>query len=220
MEKSTEKTTRKVITPDQLRAAYIDYMLVNGDKPPSIYAYAKHLKTTEAVFYEHFNSFKALERSIWEEWYLKTVKWVEKDPAYAEYTVREKLLAFYFTWLETLKSNRSFVLKHFESLDKTELNPYFLQGVKDHFKSYINDLLIEGKDTSEVADRPFSNQYEKAFWFHFIFILRFWINDDSEGFEKTDAAVEKSVHLAFDLVSKGPLDSMIDFGKFLFQNRP
>jgi hypothetical protein len=83
----------------------------------------------------------------------------------------------------------------------------------------VNDLVTEGKDTTEVAERPFTNQYEKAFWLHFLFITRFWVNDDSSDFEKTDAAIEKSVNLAFDLVGKGPLDSMLDFAKFLFQNK-
>jgi hypothetical protein len=33
----------------------------------------------------------------------------------------------------------------------------------------------------------------------------------------TDAAIEKSVNLAFKLISDNALDSMIDFGKFIFQ---
>jgi hypothetical protein len=54
-------------------------------------------------------------------------------------------------------------------------------------------------------------------WFHLHFILRFWCNDDSRDFEKTDEAIEKSVNLAFDLIGKGVLDNAFDFGKFLFQ---
>lgn len=218
MEKTAKKTS-KAIGKNQFKTAYIEFVLLNGHNPPSVFAFAKGLKSTEAEFYQFFTSFNALEKSIWEDWFSQTVDLVEKDPAYAEYSVREKLLAFYFTWLEALKSNRSFVLIRFEHLNNKELNPDFLQGLKDHFRIYVNDLLVEGKDTSEVADRPFSSQYEKAFWLHFLFVTRFWVNDDSVGFEKTDAAIEKSVHLAFDLVGKGPLDSMIDFGKFLFQNR-
>jgi hypothetical protein len=38
------------------------------------------------------------------------------------------------------------------------------------------------------------------------------------NFEKTDAAIEKSVNLAFDLIGKGILDNALDFGKFLYQN--
>ena len=53
---------------------------------------------------------------------------------------------------------------------------------------------------------------------HLLFILKFWSNDESPNFEKTDAAIEKSVTLAFDLIGKGILDNALDFGKFLYQN--
>jgi ubiquinone biosynthesis protein COQ9 len=49
--------------------------------------------------------------------------------------------------------------------------------------------------------------------------LKFWIDDTSNAFEKTDAAIEKSVNLAMDLMGKSPLDAALDFGKFLFQNK-
>lgn len=219
MEKTAAKKKTKKLSGEQIKAAYIEHVLLNGHHPASVFAFAKELKGTEAEFYEHFNSFRALEKAIWLDWFNETHKAIEADPAYAEYVVREKLLAFYFTWLEHLKQNRSFVLKRFEEMSKKDIDPEFLQGVKEGFMDYVNELMIEGKDTSEVAERPFTNQYKKAFWVHFLFITKFWAGDDSKDFEKTDAAVEKSVNLAFDLVGRGPVDSMIDFAKFMFQNR-
>ena len=49
--------------------------------------------------------------------------------------------------------------------------------------------------------------------------MLFWKEDNSPGFEKTDAAIEKSVNLAFDLIGKGAVDSAIDFAKFMYQNK-
>lgn len=219
MEKTAEKRAKKEVTKAQWTSAYINYALTEGGRPASVFAFAKTMKAPEADFYAHFNSFEGLERGIWQDWFRDTLQAVERDPAYAEYTVREKLLAFYFTWLETLKQNRSFALKCFEGAELKNLDPDFLADLKASFKEYIRTLIAEGKDTTEIAGRPLSNQYDKAFWMHFLFINRFWLKDDSKGFEKTDAAVEKSIHLALDLVGRGPLDSMIDFAKFLFQNR-
>jgi len=213
------KSKKKSIKPEDFQIAYLDHLLTHGVEPASVFVFAKNLKSSEDEFYENFNSFSSLERSIWRSWFEKTVEAIEADDAYPEYSVREKTLAFYFTWLENLKKNRSYVLLKSKNLKRSELTPDFLEGLHHHFKAFINDLIIEGKDTSEVAERPFSSQYEKVFWLHFMFVLKFWVNDDSASFEKTDAAIEKSVNLAFDLVGKGALDSMLDFGKFLFQNR-
>jgi hypothetical protein len=59
----------------------------------------------------------------------------------------------------------------------------------------------------------------EGLWIQTLFILQFWANDDSKEFEKTDAAIEKAVNVAYDLMGKSPLDSMFDFAKFIFQNR-
>ncbi len=216
---TSTKSKTKQIDRDQLKEAYLKHLLLHGEAPKSVYAFANDLKSQEADFYKFFNSFTALEKSIWSDWFVETTAALEKDEAYVNYTVREKLLSLYYTWLEALKQNRSYVVMRFGMLPKHELHPDFLEDLRHVFKIQINDLLMEGKDTLEVAERPFASQYDKAFWFHFLYITRFWVEDTSSDFEKTDAAIEKSVNLAFDLVGKGALDSMIDFGKFLFQNR-
>jgi hypothetical protein len=48
------------------------------------------------------------------------------------------------------------------------------------------------------------------------FVIGFWIKDNSQGFEKTDAAIEKAVNLSFDLLGKNIADSAFDFAKFVF----
>ena len=57
-----------------------------------------------------------LENAIWLSFFEKTISIIENDAAYPEYSVREKVLAFYYTLIEVLKENRSYVLKNFEHL--------------------------------------------------------------------------------------------------------
>ena len=49
--------------------------------------------------------------------------------------------------------------------------------------------------------------------------MKFWINDRSAAFEKTDAAIEKSVQTVFALFDNGALDKLIDFEKFLWEEK-
>ncbi len=136
------------------------------------------------------------------------------------FSAREKILAFYFTLLEELKSNRSYVLFQLEHSRKFELVPEYIKGFKAEFETFFDSVLNEGKGKGEVANRPIlDKRYPQLFWLHLGFILLFWKQDSSAGFEKTDAAIEKSVNLAFDLIGKGAVDSAIDFAKFLYQNK-
>jgi hypothetical protein len=52
-----------------------------------------------------------------------------------------------------------------------------------------------------------------------MFLLKFWIDDSSAEFEKTDIAIEKSVNTIFDVFDNTPLEQVIDFGKFLYKER-
>lgn len=59
--------------------------------------------------------------------------------------------------------------------------------------------------------------FSEGAWVQFLFLLKYWMSDNSPGFEKTDVAIEKSVNAIFDIFETTPLESIIDFGKFLFK---
>jgi hypothetical protein len=224
MEPKKPKTKKplavEIDTKSLILKSYQDHLLEHGKQPASIFKFAKDLNITEKDFYALFNSFEGIEKEIWHDYFNQTKSIIESDEVYAEYSVREKLLSFYFTYFEMLQKNRSYVLLCFHKKTKIEATPAFLKVFKNDFRHYTKDLVLEGIETDEIASRTYlSDNYDKAFWVQMMFLIRFWINDTSQGFEKTDAAIEKSVNLSLDLVAKGPLDSMIDFAKFLIQNR-
>lgn len=222
MEKATKekKSTKKPVAPEKIIESYKIYKLTHGSTPPSIFLFCKDLKISESDFYENFNSFEDLESEIWNQMLVKTIAMMETDPVYMEYSVREKLLAFYYSLLEELKANRSFILAEIGDVEFKPKVPTYLKRLKKSFQNYIDTLMLEGRDTSEVASRPvIESQYSNLFWMQLVFIIQFWIKDDSRKFEKTDTAIEKSVNLSFDLIGKGAIDSMLDFAKFMYQNK-
>lgn len=207
-------------TAEKIRKGFIEYILENDKAPSSIYVLAKKLEMQEEEFYAHYNTVEAIEKAIWLGWFEETRQKIENDEVYESYSVREKVLAFYFTWLELLKSNRSYVLYRNQHRQKLDLNPYYIQDFKKDFKNFIDILMIEGKESQEVAERTFiSEAYPNLFWVQVLTILGFWSKDYSPNFEQTDAFVEKSVNFAFDLIGKTALDSAFDYFKFVIQNR-
>ena len=220
MEGSKAKKTTKKSPEDRIKEAYIEYVLEHGKAPASIFKFIRELKLKEEDFYDNFNSFENIEKEIWLGLFNNAMEAIRADDVYDEYSVREKMLAFLFTYVEQLKANRSFILQTVPKKMRPEVTPYYLTRVKSAFKDWATELLMEGEETEEVLQRPvIGKRYDEALWLQFLFIVGFWIKDESKGFEKTDAAIEKSVNLAFDLMGRGPLDAMLDFGKFLFQNR-
>ncbi|HEY9006397.1 TetR family transcriptional regulator C-terminal domain-containing protein [Ohtaekwangia sp.] len=220
---TTKKSTRKSeskASDEKIKSAYINYLLTEGKQPASVFKFCLDNGMKEDDFYVHFGSFETLERTIWKGFIDTTISRLEADASFNEFSSREKVLAFYFTLLEELRANRSYVLLQLGNVKRMEITPGYLKGFKESFEKFFENILNQGKSKGEVATRPYlDKRYPQLFWLHLGFILIFWKEDDSAGFEKTDAAIEKSVNLAFDLIGKGAVDAAIDFGKFLYQNK-
>lgn len=198
----------------------MEFVAENNSLPKTVFVFARKLKIKEEDFYTEFASISALEKAIWLDFLLQTTQSITKEEVWPGYSVQEKMLAFYFTLLENLKSQRSYVKFTYLRKRKTDLRPYFLEDFKREHKDFVNDLLLEGKESGEIADRNFiSNAYPSLFWVQLLTILRFWVNDESQAFELTDAFVEKSVNFSFDLLGKSGIDSAFDYFKFVWQNR-
>lgn len=216
---TTKKSKSKTGTKEaSVLKAYREYVLREGKQPSSVYAFCEKLNIAEDEFYKHFASFEALEKAIWQNFVTTTRQKLEADESYAGFTAREKILAFYFTLAEMLKSDRSFVLHQLKAWKNPGVMPTFLKGFKASFDEWIKGVVAAGVQSGEIAKRPYLDErYHVLFWLHLMFIVQFWSHDESANFEKTDAAIEKSVNLAFDLIGKGILDNALDFGKFLYQ---
>lgn len=224
MEAKTAKPKSKKPTAEErkqkLIEAYIAYVLENGKAPASIFQFMKSLKMKETSFYHFFNSFEVLQQHIWDGFFERTLARIQGEEVYAEYGAREKMLAFYYTWLEELLQQRSYVLLAVKQVQKPTLTPIFLRSFREKYLQFVEGILAEAKANEEVVDRPLiGSKYGEGLWLQVLFVLHFWVKDDSIDFEKTDAAVEKAVHLSFDLMGRGPLDAMVDFARFLYQNR-
>lgn len=210
--KKQQELRRKIISH------YQEYVLLYGENPASVFAFCKELEIDEADFYRHFSSFEQIAGTFWRDQFNENLSRLQDSPEFDQFTVREKLLSFYYSFFESLKSNRSYALQTLEGENFKTDRPE-LEGLKKDFKLWIKSLIAEGRSKEEIASRsPMSDQYDRLFWYHFYFLLDFWRKDRSTNFERSDEAIEKSVNLAFDLIEKNALDTAFDFGKFLFQN--
>jgi AcrR family transcriptional regulator len=208
--------------PTLLKPAYLDYLRRHGRAPKTVFAFADAQGITEGEFYRHYASFAVIDREAWVEFGRQARTQASLEPAWQGYGAREKLLAFYYTLLEILKNNRSFVLLTLGRSQKRKpaLIPKVLGKFEDEFKEFVQEILQEGRATGEVASRPFlQDGYGRIFLRQLQFILLYFVRDESTNFERTDAAVEKAVTLSFDLVGRNTFDSALDFGRFLLQKR-
>ncbi len=210
--------TKKKITSKDILSAYMNFLLENGEKPKNVFVFAKELKISEQEFYQHYASFQVLEQEVFNEFFVKTLELLHKNDDYADFDAKNKLLSFYFTFFELLNRNRSYVLHALGSKNLDALKT--LAPLRTHFKAYIDDLDIESVDlVKENLNRIKAKSLAEIAWAQFMFTLKFWMEDTSPGFEKTDVFIEKSINTTVDLVASKPFEGLIDLGKFLFKEK-
>lgn len=214
---ATKKTT---ITRDKIFSIYMNYRLENAYKPNSVYLFAKENGFDEATFYTFFGTLESVEKEIYKLFIEKTIEMIQKDPAYDNYDMKSKMLSFYFTFFEILTANRSYVLLTLNENKNQLKNLMVLSGLRTEFKNYVSEIITDEVRTQYDKLQNFQEKaIKESSWLQFLLILKFWIDDESAAFEKTDLFIEKSVKAVFDVFNIVPLESVLDLGKFLFKEK-
>ncbi|MGB3775297.1 MAG: TetR family transcriptional regulator C-terminal domain-containing protein [Leeuwenhoekiella sp.] len=214
------KSPKVSITRDSIMSMYMTYVLEHGARPKSIYKFAKDNNIEESDFYGFFGSFEGLREQVWVSFYDNTLNVLEKDKGYMSYPNKEKMLSFYFTFFEVLTANRSYVLFTLCESENEMKNMKQLSALRKRVKQFAGDLIEQGNEQKNfrLIKNPVGLFSEGA-WVQLLFLIKYWMKDNSAGFEKTDIAIEKSVKAVFDVFETTPLESVLDLGKFLFKER-
>ena len=210
----------KKISKEDLISKFMNHVLEHNEQPKSVYAFTKANNIDESQFYEYFGSFDALEQQIFEMFFTKTISVLEQSTEYNSYDVRNKLLSFYFTFFENLTANRSYVVYALNNSKNGLKSLKKLTGLRHLFMHFIDNLDIETIDIKEENITKLQNKsLQETAWIQLILTLKFWMEDTSASFEKTDVFIEKSINASIDLIDVKPIKSVIDFGKFLFKEK-
>ena len=211
---------KDTITANDIISCYMEYVLENDQPPKSVFSFAKHHDFNEAEFYKYFASFEVLEKSIFKAFFDNTHAVLEKSEEYGTFDSRNKLLTFYYTFFENLTANRSYVVYALGSAKDRLKSLKSLSELRKSFLGYIETLHIETIDLkNERLEKIQDKGIKETAWFQLMLTLKFWLDDTSPSFEKTDVFIEKSINTGFDIIDTAPIKSIIDLGKFIYKEK-
>lgn len=208
------------ITEEKIIAWYMDSVLENGKVPESVYKFCKANKIGEDTFYGFFGSFESIQQRIWHKFFDNTMALLNKNKDYATMSNEDKMLTFFFTFFENLTLNRSYVLFALKEHRNAFEGLAQLKGLRKSFKEFATELIHIRNEEKNLKILKYNEPlFSEGNWLQFLFLLKFWMEDSSPGFEKTDIAIEKSVTTIFQIFENTPLEKIIDFGKFLYKEK-
>ena len=203
---------------NKIIALYMNDVLEDNHNIKNVYVFCKKNSISEVDFYSFFGSLDAVKDAVWVKFLENAVATIEKDENYNSYSDKNKLLALFFTMFEILTLNRSYLTYVLEDNKSNLHNLSQLKYLRNRFKDYVVDIIetttSEKKANVTKIKKPI---FSEGAWIQFLLILKFWLNDNSKGFEKTDIVIEKSINTVVDLLDTKPLEGLFDLGKFLFK---
>jgi hypothetical protein len=211
---------KNIITKEYIVSLYMDEVLETQKKPVSVFHFVKGKDFTEAEFYNFFGTLEGLEKEIFRMFFANTVDLLHKNTDYPEYTMKNKMLSFYFTFFEVLTANRSYVLQSLKSHQNPIRNLTQLSLLRESFKEYVSEILTDDYRLEQEKLQKYQEKtIQETAWLQLMMTIKFWTDDSSPAFEKTDIFIEKSVNASFELMNVAPLNHLIDLGKFLFKEK-
>lgn len=216
--KTNFMSAKKKITEKQIISFYMDDILSEDTTAQSVYAFAKRHNFEESDFYQFFNGFQHLEEEIFATFGRNTIEMIEQSQDYDHYETQQKLLSFYFTFFELLTANRSYVMAQLQG-NKDKLSALKALGaLRRVFVKFVEHLGVVNIDfKSDQLNKLRDKGVSESMWLQLLMTMKFWIDDRSKGFEKTDVFIEKSIKAQFDLIDTAPVHSVYDLAKFLWK---
>ena len=220
MATATKKSKKLPITEDIIIEKFMNDVLQENQEPKNVYVFCQKHGIEESEFYTFFGSIGSLKQSIWLKFFENTIQTIIKDSKFSEYSNKNKLLTLYFTFFEVLTLNRTYIFFYFKDKKEGISNLSNLKSLRTEFKKFIEENCSRKENIiSEKFIKVTQSAYAEGAWMQFLFLLKFWLDDDSKGFEKTDVLIEKSVNTVMGLMETKHLENIVDLGKFLWKEK-
>ncbi len=214
MAKKTKITASEIIT------LYMDYVVEHHCKPDNVEDISQLHLFDEVIFYEYFTSFKDLEKNIYNVLFKNSLVILKQNPNYYSFSKKNKLLSLYYTVFENLALNQEYVKQNLKGLENQFKALSTFSLFKKSFIAFIDELNLEtislNLDSIETIQKK---AIKESAWVQFLFILKFWLDDTSEAYEKTDILIEKSINTGVELLDTKSLYNIIDLAKFLYKEK-
>ena len=214
-----------LVTKKYILEKYSDSVLNNKGELKNVYSFCKEHDISEKDFYQYFANFEEVEKEYLVYFFEESLGLIISDENYFDLHGKEKLLSLYYTYFEQLTLNRSLVLYILKRSKNPLKQMAQLSKLKSEFLKFLHSLNLEAfemsdmEKNSENISKIKKKGLEEIFWGNFAATIKFWIEDTSASFEKTDIFIEKSVAASLELTEAQPFKKLLDLGKFMWKEQ-
>lgn len=207
---------KKIFNANDWIKAYKEYALHHGELVNSIKQLIQFKDRSFVDFRKQFEDLGDLELKIIIQYFEKALKSIAKDDNYHELNQKDQHLAFLYLLIENIEEDEIFLEILIKS--KSKDGHFILSMQKKLQKLEIDWSRLKGW-RPDIVDKLNFNPKQTLFVNHALSCIWFYLKDRSEDKQDTDAFIEKTTDLMFKVTDTSTLQSMLDFGKFMYSRR-
>ncbi len=209
---------QKIENRNKIIRAAVDLIIQTGFKAATMREIARKAGLGEATIYNYFPNKESILFGCYEDHLAACTQRLKSIEKFNRYTLQEQLQALFETSLDLYLGDREFIQESFKVIFLS-LGRHFrqIQTIRKQFLTIVNDMIQAAVEVGEIPDQPFQDFIHQLFWDHYIGVVVYWLNDDSEQFSNTSVLIDKSLDLACAILKSGVLNKCLDIGLFLFK---
>ncbi|MEX0609587.1 MAG: hypothetical protein WD016_06825 [Balneolaceae bacterium] len=205
-------TAEQLNTKIEITEAAIELYLKDNYSIPNLTT--KTGKTASEI-YALFASKKAVLEFYYPSLVIRYRAMIAEIPDFESYSISEKLSNFIFTLFDMMQEHFSFVEQTYQDMEFSSFSETdFKKEVKLLFKGFfLTDPNIA------VSAAFFMGDFFYAFLrSEYLYLVKYWLNDDSEGHERTLALTDKFTGFVEEVVYSKVVDKGFDLFKYAMSN--
>ncbi|MCP9290865.1 TetR family transcriptional regulator C-terminal domain-containing protein [Gracilimonas sediminicola] len=201
-------TTEKLNTKIELTEAAIDLYIEDKFSIPNL---TDKTGKTASEIYALFPNKKSILQFYYPSLVIRYRAMIGEIEDFDSYTIAEKLSNFCYTLFDMMDDRRAFVEDTFEKYEwKCTSNTEFRNEIKDLFTDFFTtDGRIATSAGFIIGDLFYSSLRTQ-----YLFLVKFWLEDESEDKERTFALVDKLTGFIEELVYSKIVDKGFDLAKY------
>lgn len=162
--------------------------------------------------YSLFPNKKAILQFYYPALILKYKAMVSEIEDFETYSISEKLSNFMYTLLDMMDERRDFVE---DTFNKYEWNCRGTTNFQEQTKSLFKDFFTSDGNIATSAGLLIGDLFYSALKVQFLYLIKYWLQDESEGNSRTYALIDKITGLIEELVYSKIVDKGFDLLKYL-----
>lgn len=196
--------------------AYKEYALENGELVASMKHLIQYKGKPYIEFRTHFEDLEALETMIIKNYFQSALHQLSEDENKHNLSGKEQQLAFLYLLIEAVEDDEIFLELILKAKSK---NVAFMLNIQKSLKTLELEWSKLKGWRPDFIDKYDINPKQTIFVNHALSCIWFYLKDKSEDKQDTDAYIEKTTDLMFKVTDTSTLQSMLDFGKFMYSRK-